>query len=87
MGVALMSEPKTSRRRRYLPRAYASLFAPDGRRKRWMLTFICPRCGFGHRALATTEEQARQLRPRGACGRMVRIKVARTYRGGPGAKL
>lgn len=79
------TKPQRSRRR--APQAFASLFAPDGRRRLWMLTFVCPHCGFGHRALARSEEGARVLRPRGACGRIVRIRVARTYRGGSVAKV
>ncbi|OLT12207.1 hypothetical protein BJF79_22755 [Actinomadura sp. CNU-125] len=71
--------PKPNRRR--APRAYASLFAPDGRRRRWMLTYVCPHCGFGHRALARSEQAARMLLTRGACGRLVVIRIARTYRG------
>jgi hypothetical protein len=78
---------RVARRRRRPPQAYASLFAPDARRTRWMLTFICPHCKRGHRALALTEEIARVLRPRGACGRIVRIRVARTYRGGSVEKV
>lgn len=69
------------RRRRRPPNAFASLFAPDGRRQLWMLTYICPHCKAGHRALARSEENAHVLRPRGACGRLVVIRVARTYRG------
>lgn len=61
--------------------APASLFEPDGHRKRWMITFICPACGYGHRALAESEQAARTLRPRGACGRRVVLRIARTYRG------
>lgn len=78
---------RVARRRRRPPQAYASLFAPDARRVRWMLTFICPHCKLGHRALADTEEEAHGYRPRVACGRLVFIRVARTYRGGRGAKV
>lgn len=68
-------------RRRYVPRAFASIYAPDARRRRWLVVYICPRCKFGHRALADSEQEAEGLRPRGACGRRVVITVARTYRG------
>jgi hypothetical protein len=84
--AALMITPSSDkvrriRRRRKPPTAYASVFAPDARRNRWLITFLCPVCRFGHRALAATEDEANGLRPRAACGRRVEIHVARTYRG------
>jgi hypothetical protein len=76
------SSPRVSRRRR-APQAYASLFAPHPGRANWLITYVCPWCRHGHRALAVTEALARVRRP--TCpvyGRRVRVRVARTYRGG-----
>lgn len=72
-------QPK--RMRRGLPIVYASVFAPAGRRTRWMGTYICHHCGHGHLVFSETEAGLRGLRHRGSCGRKVTIKIARTYRG------
>lgn len=61
------------------PVTYASLFAPSGRRRLWWLTYVCPACGSGHFGRSTTSD-ASGVR-RSACGRLIYVKVARTYRG------
>jgi hypothetical protein len=87
LATKTSTEDRVSRRRRS-PMAYASLFAPHPGRARWLITYVCPHCKHGHRALAATEALARVRRP--LCpvyGRRVRVRVARTYRGSAGAPL
>jgi hypothetical protein len=60
--------------------AYASVYAPCTGRAWWWIAFICPHCGAGHLGRARTEEQVAGVR-RTRCGRLVRVRVARVYRG------
>jgi hypothetical protein len=69
---------------RRVPLARASLFAPDGvRRTRWAITYLCPVCGFGH--LGRSREAWAGVIRRSACGRLILVVVARTYRGHSGS--
>ena len=63
------------------PAAFASLYAPAGRRTMWWLAYRCPHCGAGHFGRVRDQEDARGVR-RAGCGRLVWVKVARTYRPG-----
>lgn len=63
------------------PVAFASLYAPAGRRTMWWYTIRCPHCGAGHFGRVRDQEGARGVR-RAGCGRLVWVKVARTYRPG-----
>lgn len=65
--------------RRY-PVAYASLYAPAGRRRCWWAAYICAHCGGGHFARLRRAADASSVR-RSGCGRLIRLVVARTYRG------
>lgn len=55
--------------RRY-PTAYASLYAPCGRRTRWWCAYLCPYCGGGHFARLKSEGNAQGVR-RSGCGRLI----------------
>lgn len=59
-------------------KAFASLFAPDGVRKRWSLKYRCPRCGKYHGGQAVSREEADGKRT-ARCGRVVEIDVKRVY--------
>ena len=63
-----------------LPLAHASAFAPCPGRALWAFTYVCPACGFGHLGRAGTEADIAGPR-RARCGRRIRIRVARAYRG------
>lgn len=63
------------------PAAFASLYAPAGRRTMWWLAIRCPHCGAVHLGRVRDQEDARGVR-RAGCGRLVWVKVARTYRPG-----
>lgn len=65
--------------RRY-PVAYASLYAPAGRRRMWWFAYVCPRCGAGHFGRVANETAVTGVR-RSGCGRLIWLVVARTYRG------
>lgn len=60
------------------PVAFASAFAPAGRRSMWAYTLRCPHCGAGHFGRARSQDGVRGLRRTG-CGRRVVVVVARTY--------
>lgn len=62
------------------PRAFASVYAPGGRRTRWAYVYVCPWCRTGHLGRARSMDQALG-RHRGSCGRTVWVVVARTYAG------
>lgn len=62
------------------PPAFASLFPPCARRRRWLIVYRCPRCSGHHQGLAWTDRVA-GLR-RSGCGRLIWIVVARHYGGG-----
>ncbi|MBG0818202.1 hypothetical protein [Planomonospora sp. ID82291] len=62
------------------PVAYASLYAPAGRRRCWWFAYVCCHCGFGHFGRVRDENTVEGVR-RSGCGRLVWIIVARTYRG------
>lgn len=62
-----------------VPTAFASLLAPCARRRRWAVSYRCPRCGGSHLGYSHTGNAA-GLR-RSGCGRLVWIVIARIYRG------
>lgn len=62
------------------PVAYASLFAPAGRRRLWAMTYRCPLCHAGHLGRGETAEAVVGHR-RSGCGRLVWVVAARTYSG------
>lgn len=63
------------------PVAYASLYAPSGRRHWWWLAYRCPHCRAGHFGRVRDRQSASGVR-RAGCGRLVWVKIARTYRAG-----
>ena len=63
------------------PAAFASLYAPAGRRTMWWLAIRCPHCGAGHFGRVRDQEDARGVR-RAGCGRLITVVIARTYRPG-----
>ena len=63
------------------PVAYASLYAPAGRRTMWWLAYRCPHCGAGHFGRVRDQQSASGVR-RAGCGRLTLVKIARTYRPG-----
>lgn len=63
------------------PVAFASLYAPTGRRRWWWYVVRCPHCGAGHFGRVRDQEDARGVRRTG-CGRLITVVVARTYRPG-----
>jgi hypothetical protein len=60
------------------PAAFASLYAPAGRRTMWWFTYRCPCCKAGHFARVRERASASGTRRTG-CGRLVWVVVARTY--------
>lgn len=60
--------------------AYASVYGPCRGRSRWLAVYICPFCQSGHAAYARNLDEVPGRR-RTRCGRLVRLIVARTYRG------
>lgn len=64
---------------RAYPRAYASLYAPSGRRTMWWYTLRCPHCGAGHFGRVRDRASAGGVR-RAGCGRLITVVIARTYR-------
>ncbi|MFI0482232.1 hypothetical protein [Actinomadura sp. 9N215] len=67
----------TSKIARY-PAAYASLYAPAGRRTMWWYALACPHCGAGHFGRLRSRDALDGVR-RAGCGRLVWVVVARTY--------
>ncbi|SNT59092.1 hypothetical protein SAMN05443665_105152 [Actinomadura meyerae] len=63
--------------RRY-PVAYASLYAPAGRRRCWWFAIRCPHCNAGHFGRLRDRDALDGVR-RAGCGRLVWVVVARTY--------
>lgn len=74
-ALAPGSKPCRSR----VPAAYASIFAPAGKRTCWWATFRCPRCADSHFARARSAEDIVGPR-RAGCGRRIVLIAARTYR-------
>lgn len=62
-----------------VPVAFASAFAPCARRRRWAISYRCPRCGGSHLGYSP-DENAGGLR-RSGCGRLVWLVIARRYGG------
>lgn len=63
-----------------IPAAFASLFAPCGKRSRWAISYRCPRCTGTHLGYSR-DGNAAGLR-RSGCGRLVWLVIARTYQAG-----
>ncbi|GAB3718311.1 hypothetical protein GCM10027590_17210 [Nocardiopsis nanhaiensis] len=62
-----------------LPTAFASLFPPAGRRRRWIAIYKCPRCS-GHHTTFSWSGKVAGRRASG-CGRAIWVVVARRYGG------
>lgn len=58
--------------------AFASLFAPSGRRKWWWYTYRCRQCGTHQFGRGRTLEDVAGIR-RASCGHQVSVLIARTY--------
>lgn len=63
--------------RRRVPAAYCSLFAPDGRRRRYGIAYACPHCNRHHFGLSWTPNVDGTRKS--GCGRLVRVVIARRY--------
>lgn len=63
-----------------IPTAYASLLAPCARRRRWAVSYRCPRCGGSHLGYSRDGDAA-GLR-RSGCGRLIWVVIARVYKAG-----
>ena len=60
------------------PAAFASAFAPSGRRRWWWYTYSCRTCGAHQFGRARTLEDVTGQR-RASCGHIVNVVIARTY--------
>ncbi|RKS10042.1 hypothetical protein DFP74_5789 [Nocardiopsis sp. Huas11] len=60
------------------PAAFASLYPPCARRRRWLFVYRCPRCAGHHQGLSWSGRVAGVRRS--GCGRLVWVVVARQYR-------
>lgn len=80
-SAAMVTQQPAAGQRPEPPTVYASAFAPCAGRKLWGLTFICAWCGAGQFGRARTEAKLAGTRRTRCCGRLVLVKVARTYPG------
>jgi predicted RNA-binding Zn-ribbon protein involved in translation (DUF1610 family) len=62
-----------------LPTAFASLLAPCARRRRWAVSYRCPRCGGSHLGFSYSPDVSGVRRS--GCGRKIWLVVARRYTG------
>jgi hypothetical protein len=62
------------------PLAPASVFAPDGRRRRWHFTYPCRVCGSYNFGRSRMLADVTGLR-RATCGHLVSVAIFRTYAG------
>ncbi|MBB4931416.1 hypothetical protein F4561_002236 [Lipingzhangella halophila] len=74
-SIAAHSETQKAPRR--YPVAFASAFAPDGRRRRWGIAYRCPHCHRHHFGLSWTP-QVGGIR-RSGCGRRIWVVISRRY--------
>ena len=60
--------------------AYVSLWAPAGRRRQWMYSYRCGKCGvyqFGRRGDLASVAEIR----RAGCGHLIRVIISKIYGG------
>jgi hypothetical protein len=74
------AQGQTTRGTRRYPAAFASLFPPDQRRRRWGISYRCPHCSNYHYGLSWGPHVGGIRTAR--CGRKIWLVVARTYRAG-----
>lgn len=63
-----------------VPTAYASLHAPSAKRRRWAITYRCPRCSGTHLGYSR-DGNAAGIR-RSGCERLIWVVIARVYKAG-----
>ena len=66
------------RNRRQIPAAFASLYAPAGRRRWWWYAYSCRTCGRHQLGRAPSLEDVTGPRTAG-CGHKVSVMIARIY--------